>query len=268
MTGAKKRGLVVLFVAVLLFVVGVLPQVLEKGGGEQRVGSAGAALGIPRAAETPGGSGTSGSSGTVPSGGASGKSAGAASGGAASDPPDGGEREDEPDAAERAEAFAAVRAGDCLALFDTGKGWNTRIPQKVGCAGEAGLSRVSAVRTGWSACPTGDGLSYVVSVTDERKRVLCLTRQYRPGYCVLGEKRTEGGSTSMRLGSMTATDCSGKVPAGAASYNTVLQITGVYGPETGRRPGACARASVDRTFYWSWQVDGDGTLLCTTVYRG
>lgn len=264
MTGAEKRGVVVLFVAVLLFVVGVLPRVLEQGGGEQRVGAAGAALGIPRVAETPGGSGTSGSSGTVPSGGASGKSAGAASAGG--EEPDGGEREDEPDAAERAEAFAAIRAGDCLALFDTGKGWNTRIPQKVGCSGEAGLSRVSAVRTGWSACPTGDGLSYVVSVTDERKRVLCLTRQYRPGYCLLAEKKSEGGSTSMRLGSMTAVDCSGKRPT--APYNTILHITGVYGPASGRGPGECARASGDRTYYWSWQVDGGGTLLCSMVYQG
>ncbi|MFI5808150.1 hypothetical protein [Streptomyces sp. NPDC051561] len=264
MTGAEKRGLVVLFVAVLLFVVGVLPRVVEKGGGEQRVGRAGAAMGIPRPAETPGGSGTSGSSGTVPSGGASGKSPGGTSAGV--DDPDGGERADEPDAEERAAAFEAVRAGDCLALFDTGKGWNTRIPQKVDCSGEAGLSRVSAVRTGWSACPTGDGLSYVVSVKDGKKRVLCLTRHYQPGYCVLAEKKVEGGSISMRLGAMTAVDCKSREPA--APYNTILHITGVYEPSSGRGPGQCARATGDRTYYWSWQVDGDGTLLCTMVYAG
>ncbi|MFD3512744.1 hypothetical protein [Streptomyces sp. NPDC058657] len=266
MTGAEKRGVVVLFVAVLLFVVGVLPRVLERGGGEQRIGVAGAALGIPRVAQTPGGSGTSGSSGAVPSGGVPGKSSGAASAGAGDAVPDGGEREDEPDAEERAEAFAAIRAGDCLALYDTGKGWNTRIPQKVSCSGEAGLSRVSAVRTGWSACPTGDGLSYVVSVTDGRKRVLCLARQYRPGYCVLAEKETQGGSTRMRLGSMTAVDCSARAPR--SPYNTVLHITGVYGPSSGRGPGECARAAGDRTYYWSWPVGVDSTLLCTMVYRG
>ncbi|GHH41309.1 hypothetical protein [Streptomyces candidus] len=270
MTGAQKRGAVVLFVAVLALVAGVLPQVWEEGDGGRRTGAVGAVLGIPRASKPPAASGTSGSSGTVPSGGvaaSSGKGTGAAASGGGGAGDNAGERDDEPDAEERARAFAAVRAGDCLALFDTGKGWNTRIPRKAACSGDAGLTRVSAVRTGWSACPTGDGLSYVVSVSDAGKRVLCLTRRYRAGYCVLAEKREGGqGGARMRLGSMTAVDCTVKRPA--APYDTVLHITGVYGPSSGRAPGDCARAARDRTYYWSWQVDGGDTLLCTMVYRG
>ncbi|MFI0980026.1 hypothetical protein ACH4SP_23850 [Streptomyces sp. NPDC021093] len=265
MTGARKRGVWVLLIAVALFGVFVVPQVLEKGdkgdGAGRSAQAAGVALGVPRATDAPGGS-------KSPSGGSSageglaggGSSGGDASGGEASG---GGEQDDKA----RGEAFAAARAGDCLALFDTGDGWNTRIPQKVGCSGDAGLTRVSAVRTGWSACPTGDGLSYVVHRSAAGKRVLCLTRQYKAGYCVLAEKSTGrgAGGTAMRLGAMTAVDCGAERTT--PPYNTVLHITGVYGPSSGRAPGNCRRAPDDRTFYWSWQVDGGGTLLCTMVYR-
>ncbi|MEU8889269.1 hypothetical protein [Streptomyces sp. NPDC048442] len=124
------------------------------------------------------------------------------------------------------------------------------------------------MRTGWSACPTGDGLSYVAHRSGAEKRVLCLTRQYKAGYCVLAEKSAGkgAGGTAMRLGAMTAVDC--KAKRATPPYNTVLHITGVYEPSSGRAPGNCRRAPDDRTYYWSWQVDGGGTLLCTMVYRG
>ncbi|MFJ6696040.1 hypothetical protein ACIQM4_08190 [Streptomyces sp. NPDC091272] len=261
MTGERKRGVWVLVVAVLLFGVVVLPQVWEKDEKDGRPAqAAGVSLGVPGADERTGGPGEGLPGGASAGGSPAPAAAGAPAGGAES------EAGDESDEAAVGKAFAAARAGDCLALFDTGKGWNTRIPQKVSCAGDAGLTRVSAVRTGWSACPTGDGLSYVVHRSAAGKRVLCLTRQYQAGYCVLAERTTgRGADGGMRLGAMTAVDCkAGRTPP---PYDTVLHITGVYEPSSGRAPGSCRRAAGDRTLYWSWQVDGGDTLLCTMLYR-
>ncbi|MCX5204805.1 hypothetical protein OG897_25535 [Streptomyces sp. NBC_00237] len=260
MTGAGKRGVWVLLVAVALFAVVVLPQILSKDDDDRPSRAAGVSLGVPKKSDVEkGATGASGGGGggPVPGSSGSGKGAGEAS-------EDGEEPDEGVDRAAIGAAFAAARAGDCLALFDTGDGWNTRIPQKVGCAGDAGLTRVSAVRTGWSACPTGDGQSYVVHRTDQGKKVLCLTRQYKAGYCVLAEKGAGADGGTMRLGSMTAVECKAKKLA--KPYDTVLHITGVYGPGSGRT--GCSRAVDDRTLYWFWKVNGGGTLLCTMVYRG
>ncbi|MFJ2739022.1 hypothetical protein ACIO3O_05090 [Streptomyces sp. NPDC087440] len=259
MTGAKKSGVWVLLVAVALFAALVVPRVLSKDGDDRPSQAAGVSLGVPKK------SGEDAAKGAPDAAKGGGPVPGSTGGGEASgDGAGDGSEEKEADRAAIGEAFAAVRTGDCLALFDTGGGWNTRIPQKVGCGGDAGLTRVSAVRTGWSACPAGDGLSYVVHRSDKGKRVLCLTRQYKAGYCVLAEKGTGAAGATMRLGSMTAVDCKAKKLV--KPYDTVLHITGVYGPETGRT--GCSRALDDKTFYWFWRVKGDETLLCTMVYRG
>lgn len=288
MTGAEKRGVGVLLAAVLLFAVVVVPRVWEKGDrGDGRAEAAGVALGVPRAGEARDGEAGGTTGGTRGSGGAGGSAGGGGpaepgglvgsggsggSGGSVDSgkgPAGGGTSgDDKRDDRAIGAAFAAARAGDCLALFDTGAGWNTRIPQKVGCSGDAGLTRVSAVRTGWSACPTGDGLSYVVHRTAAGKQVLCLTRQYKAGYCVQAEKGKGGAGAgaraAMRLGAMTAVDC--KAKHATAPYDTILHITGVHSPSPGRSAANCRRAGDDRTLYWAWQVDGGDTLLCTMVY--
>ncbi|WP_158710963.1 hypothetical protein [Streptomyces albus] len=165
------------------------------------------------------------------------------------------------------EAFQAISAGDCLAVYDTGRGgksidWSADVPpDPVSCAGEQAQVQVTATDT---ACPTGDGRSYWShrSATTGDTTKLCLSRIYHATYCMLG--RQSGDAIS--LGLMTAVDCRREpVPA---PYNQIMHITGVYRAPAGANADNCRRAAGDRTRYWAYLVDGDSKLLCTTTYQG
>jgi hypothetical protein len=166
------------------------------------------------------------------------------------------------------EAFKAISAGDCLAVYDTGRGGTTSIdwsvdvpPDPVSCAGEQALVQVTATDT---ACPTSYGKSYwsYQSATTGNTTKLCLTRIYHATYCMLG--RQSGDSIS--LGMMTSVACR-REPVPAA-YNQIMHITGVYRAPAGANANNCRRAAGDQTRYWAWLVDDGATLLCTTIYQG
>ncbi|MFE9724147.1 hypothetical protein ACFYQ5_11285 [Streptomyces sp. NPDC005794] len=165
------------------------------------------------------------------------------------------------------EAFKAISAGDCLAVYDTGRGGTTSIdwsvdvpPGPVSCAGEQALVRVTATDT---ACPTSYGKSYwsYRSATGNTTK-LCLTRIHHAAYCMLGQQSGD----SISLGVMTAVACRREpVPA---PYNQIMHITGVYRAPAGANANNCLWAAGDQTRYWAWLVDDGATLLCTTIYQG
>ncbi|MFJ2959387.1 serine/threonine-protein kinase [Streptomyces sp. NPDC087270] len=166
------------------------------------------------------------------------------------------------------EAFKAVPVGDCLPVYDTGRGgstiaWSASVPPSpVSCSGQwGGLVQVTS-RTGGS-CPSGTGKSswsyYSASSGDTTR--LCLTRVFLPHYCLLG---TQSGD-SISIGPMTAVDCTAKqVPV---PYNQVMWISGVYRAPSGASANNCVQGASDRTRYWAWLVNDGSTLLCTTIYQ-
>lgn len=166
------------------------------------------------------------------------------------------------------ESFEAVSAGDCLAVYDTGRGGTTSIawsaavpPDPVSCADEQAQVQVTATDT---ACPTGRGKSYwsYRSATTGDTTKLCLTRIYHAAYCLLGQQ----SGNLVSLGLMTAVDCRREpVPA---PYNQIMRITGVYRAPAGANANNCLQTAGDRTRYWAAVVDDGATLLCTTIYEG
>ncbi|KAF3468526.1 hypothetical protein [Streptomyces sp. Tu 3180] len=166
------------------------------------------------------------------------------------------------------EAFEAISAGDCLAVYDTGRGgtagidWSVDVPpDPVSCAGEQAQVQVTATDTD---CPTGYGKSYwsYHSSTTGDTTKLCLSRIYHTNYCLLGQQSGD----SISLGLMTAVACRREpVPV---PYNQIMHITGVYRAPAGADANNCRRVTGDQTRYWAALVDDGATLLCTTIYQG
>lgn len=166
------------------------------------------------------------------------------------------------------ESFKALSAGDCLEVFDTGRGgdridWSLDIPSpRVPCnIRAAGLVQVTSITD--STCPSDTGQAswtYTSAVSGETTK-LCVTRIYQKFYCVLGNQ--VGDET--RLGPMTAVDCNAqRIPA---AYNRILHIIGVYQAPANAGPRDCAQGPNDRTQYVTWLVDDSRTLLCTKFFQ-
>jgi serine/threonine protein kinase len=167
------------------------------------------------------------------------------------------------------DAFKAVTAGDCLPVYDTGRGgstvdWSTDVPpQPVSCGSTqwAGLLRVTSTTS--SVCPSGEGQTWwsYTSASSGDSTKLCLSRIYIKHYCLLGQQ--SGNSTS--IGELTAVDCHAtSVPA---PYNQVMWISGVYQAPPGANADNCVQSQSDHTRYWAWLVDGGQALLCTTIFH-
>ena len=163
--------------------------------------------------------------------------------------------------------FKAISVGDCLAVYDTGRGgtsvdWSVGAPpDPVSCAGEQAQVQVTSINTD---CPTSYGKSYwsYRSATTGDSTKLCLTRVYHANYCILG--RQSGDSISLAL--MTAVACRREpVPV---PYNQIMHITGVYRAPAGADANNCRRVAGDQTRYWAALVNDGATLLCTTIYQG
>ncbi|MFE1961530.1 hypothetical protein [Streptomyces sp. NPDC059479] len=167
------------------------------------------------------------------------------------------------------ESFKAVSAGDCLEVYDTGRGgdridWSADVPPApVPCHIQAaGLVQVTSTTD--TTCPTGAGKAswaYTSDVSGETSK-LCVTRIYHKYYCVLGKR--VGDKTL--LGSMTAVDCKAqRIPA---AYNRIIHITGVYQAPPNASTRNCAQGPNDQTQYLAWLVDDDKLLLCAKIYQG
>ncbi|RKN46895.1 LppU/SCO3897 family protein [Streptomyces hoynatensis] len=155
------------------------------------------------------------------------------------------------------QAFEAVSAGDCLAVYDTGTGaWSAHRPRRVDCGEADAYVKVSAVEMQAADCPQGAGQSFWGYARGVHTVALCLTRRFEVGSCLLAdETRGSDGEDEpeMQAGLLTVADCeAGEVPEG---YNRVLRITGVYdAPEEMSGP-LCARGPQDTTSYWYWFVE-------------
>ncbi|WAP57911.1 LppU/SCO3897 family protein [Streptomyces sp. S465] len=266
----RQRGIWILVAAALAFAVLVLPQVVEGNDKTSFAGSfvpSGGASSPPSPGGLPGATPTGLPSASLPGYGSSSSGGSGGSGGG------GGPAETQAPASPTvapdptAEAYRAVSPGDCLAVYDTGYGdYNTQMPAPVDCGAGKAFMWVSAVRSSGGACPQGPGQNYMAYTSRGRTTALCLTRQFKVGYCLLAEQTGSGQQARMNAGLMTVVDCEAKrVPA---RYNRILHITGVYKAPANASAANCARVQGDRTYYWSWVVNDGRTLLCTMVYQG
>ncbi|GAA2354564.1 hypothetical protein [Streptomyces cuspidosporus] len=276
----RQRGVWILVAAALAFAVLVLPQVVADDDKTSFAGSVLPSGGDSRLPSLPGGLPSGGLPSGLPSGlpgtSAPGYGAGQPTGGGGTDGGSGGGggsvRTQEPATPTvapdpTADAYRAVSPGDCLAVYDTGyDDYNTRIPYRVSCGAGNAYMWVSAVRSSGGACPQGPGRNYMSYTSRGQTTALCLTRQFKVGYCLLAKQSGSGAQARMNAGLMTAVDCDAKrVPA---QYNQILHITGVYRAPANASARNCARVQGDRTYYWSWLVNGGRTLLCTMIYQG
>ncbi|MET9432664.1 serine/threonine-protein kinase [Streptomyces sp. NPDC006551] len=168
-----------------------------------------------------------------------------------------------PDAVDR--AFRAVDSGDCLTAYDDGyESWSTRAPQIVRCSAANAYLRVTAATAGidFADCPTGTGRSYWYHSGSryDFSTTLCVERQFRKGQCFVAKR---SGTTITSSRPMNLWNCEAeKVPKG---YNEILQITGYYKAQKSYPPGYCSRDHYDRNVYWTYEVDGGKSVLCTTT---
>lgn len=166
------------------------------------------------------------------------------------------------------ESFKGVSVGECLAVYDTGRGgngidWSADVPpDPVSCAASTALVQVTS--TNATNCPISAGKSawtYTSAVSGETTN-LCVSRIYRKHYCVLGKQ--VGGD--IQLGSMTAVDCKAqRIPA---AYDRIIHIRGVYQAPPGGNARNCVEGAADQTQYLAWLVDDSKTLLCGTIFQG
>lgn len=173
------------------------------------------------------------------------------------------------------QAFNAVSAGDCLTVYDTGYGgdlqhydWSTDVPpDPVSCSSSKALVKVTEVTDDLSDCATGTGRGrWYHLASDGGTTVLCMSRIYRTGYCLLAVQKGSGSGATITLGDMTGVDCTvKKVPK---PYNQIMHITGVPKHSGTITAATCSRAANDTTYYYWWKVDGGTKALCTIVYRG
>ncbi|WP_344527524.1 LppU/SCO3897 family protein [Streptomyces albiaxialis] len=157
-----------------------------------------------------------------------------------------------------ADAFRAVRAGHCLTVHSTGKGWSRAAPTKgarVGCGSDRAYVRVTSVRDDPGSCPDGNGRDAWSHTAKGRTVALCLTRQYRVDECLLAD----GGGGEMRAALMSAPACGGEP---SKPYDRVLRISSIHAKDAGSSKGLCARGDKDRERYWTWRVDGGRYTLC------
>lgn len=168
------------------------------------------------------------------------------------------EPEPEPDPTEA--AFAAVSAGDCLTVTDTGYGglskyeWSEDEPTTTACGGPG--TRVEVTGTSGS-CPSGAGkTSWSYGST-----TLCLSGRWETGSCLLAQ---HSGDEISSVGLLTSVNCSdSKVPN---AYNEILYVKAVYRATAGAGADSCRNGQYDTTSYWSTKVDNGATMLCLMAY--
>lgn len=210
-----------------------------------------------------GGGGASGGSTGGTSGGATGGSGG--SGGSSGSGSGSGGSTPSPPPDPTAEAFAAVRPGDCLKNWHTGSAWSSTTPVKATCDTNDGIMWVSSVKNSSSACPSGPGQSYLAYQSNGQTTALCLTRQFKVGFCFLGKQEGSGsGAKITDANLLSLVECTAaKVPQ---PWNQIMHITGVYRAPAQVTYESCARVAGDQTYYWHWVVNDGKTLVCTMVY--
>ncbi|NEC06637.1 hypothetical protein G3I26_15355 [Streptomyces sp. SID7909] len=158
-------------------------------------------------------------------------------------------------------AFAAVRAGDCLDVYNDGYDhMSASRPIRVKCAASNAYMHVNQVstRTGASgSCDTGAGFTWWSRSGDDGiTRTLCLDRVYKAGQCFPAKVN---GETNADLTVVWKCNAS-KVPKAGQS---ILRITGFYrAPKQGQN-WTCPAGPGER--FWYWQVNQGRSIICASA---
>ncbi|MEU9111104.1 serine/threonine-protein kinase [Streptomyces sp. NPDC048483] len=155
------------------------------------------------------------------------------------------------------EAFASVRAGDCLDAYQDGYGkWSRSAPLQVSCGAANAYLQVRSVATSGS-CPSGGGRGgWWHTGEDYSSTNLCVQRQFRNGQCFLAKAagNRPGGANLLTLWNCSA----GRVPR---EFNYIMQVTAVLPASSGTN--ACPREP--GRYSYSWNVYDGGTMICARV---
>ncbi|TRV79442.1 serine/threonine protein kinase [Streptomyces sp. 130] len=158
-------------------------------------------------------------------------------------------------------AFAAVRAGDCLNVYNDGyDNMSASRPIRVKCSASNAYMHVSRVSTragASSSCTTGAGYTWWSRSGDDGiTRTLCLDRVYRAGQCFPAKVN---GETNADLTVVWRCNAS-KVPKAGQS---ILRITGFYrAPKQGQN-WTCPAGPGER--FWYWQVNQGRSIICASA---
>ncbi|WNI30116.1 hypothetical protein [Streptomyces sp. ITFR-6] len=152
-------------------------------------------------------------------------------------------------------AFASVRVGTCLNVYDEGWGkLNQDRPSAVDCGASFAFSKVTMVTTYASGCPEGGGRHGWGHVNDDGSSIaLCLDRVFATGQCfpaVLTEQADGSVKGTARLFSVWGCDRT-QVPKG---QNAVMGITALV------NGGSCPQRTDRRTL--SWTVFNGSAKVC------
>ncbi|MFJ8695096.1 hypothetical protein [Streptomyces roseolilacinus] len=152
-------------------------------------------------------------------------------------------------------AFASVRVGTCLAVYDAGWGkLNQERPVAVDCGADFAFSKVTMVTTSASNCPAGAGRwGWGHTNGDGSSIALCLDRVFAAGQCFPATlNRQSDGSLrgTAQLFSVWGCDRT-RVPSGK---NALMVITAVL------NGGGCPQRTDRQTL--SWQVFSGAATVC------
>ncbi|MCX5429372.1 serine/threonine protein kinase [Streptomyces sp. NBC_00257] len=164
-----------------------------------------------------------------------------------------------PDTTDR--AFAAVRAGDCLDVYNDGHdNMSARTPVRVGCRASNAymhVNRVSTATGAGSSCDSGPGFTWWrKSGADGVERTLCLDRVYQVGQCFPAQVK---GATNADL--TVVWDCGAStVPRAGQS---ILRITGYYRAPAAGTNWTCPAGRGER--FWYWPVNNGRSIICASA---
>ncbi|MGQ7751729.1 serine/threonine-protein kinase [Streptomyces sp. WC2508] len=164
-----------------------------------------------------------------------------------------------PDTTDR--AFAAVRAGDCLDVYNDGHdNMSARTPVRVGCRASNAymhVNRVSTAAGAGSSCDSGPGFTWWrKSGADGVERTLCLDRVYQVGQCFPAQVK---GATNADL--TVVWDCGAStVPRAGQS---ILRITGYYRAPAAGTNWTCPAGRGER--FWYWPVNNGRSIICASA---
>ncbi|GAA1309045.1 hypothetical protein GCM10009647_030900 [Streptomyces sanglieri] len=164
-----------------------------------------------------------------------------------------------PDTTDR--AFAAVRAGDCLDVYNDGHdNMSARAPVRVGCRASNAymhVNRVSTTTGAGSSCDSGPGFTWWrKSGADGVERTLCLDRVYQVGQCFPAQVK---GATNADLTVVWGCGASTVPRAG----QSILRITGYYRAPAAGTNWTCPAGRGER--FWYWPVNNGRSIICASA---
>ncbi|MGQ4490456.1 hypothetical protein [Streptomyces sp. SAS_281] len=157
-------------------------------------------------------------------------------------------------------AFASVRVGTCLNVFDSGWGkLNHDRPEAVDCAASFAFTQVTMVTTSAGNCPEGGGRHGWGHVNADGSSIaLCLDRRFATGQCFPASLTKQADGSIKGTGQLfTVWGCDRtKVPTG---QNALMVITALV--SDGQCPQRTGRKTLD------WTVFSGSRTLCAVLMQ-